>query len=100
MWKLLEPRSTAARISGGRPEARASAAGLTAGALRRGRSSGGEGGTAAAGRRRVRIADDELRSVESLAIVDLGPHQVLHAHGVDEELHALIDDAGIPVLLG
>ena len=58
----------------------------------------GEGGTAAAGGARIGIADHELRALQVLAIVDLGPGQVLHAHRVDEQLHALVLDAGVPVL--
>ena len=57
-----------------------------------------ERGAAATGRGRVRVADDELRAVESLAVVDLGAHEVLHAHRVDDELDALILDAGVAVL--
>src|SRR6185437_5987610 len=102
-WKLLEPRSTAARTSGtGCAAGSASAFWLSrmgaAGRTRCGRSSGVEGGPAAAGRRGVGIADDELRAVQAFLVIDLRPHEVLHAHGVDQELHPLVLDAGVAVL--
>src|SRR5690242_10717497 len=89
MWKLLEPRSTAARTSG------------TAFRARRVKetASGGEGGAAAAGCLRVGIADHELRAVETFAIVDLRAGQVLDAHGIDQQLHALVLHTGIAFLL-
>src|SRR5579872_5019219 len=89
MWKLLEPRSTAARTSG-----RTEAAGRT---LTKD-SSGGEGRAAAAGSRGVWVADHELSPVQALAIIDLRAHEVLHAHGVDQELHPEVLDAGVAVL--
>src|SRR5690242_1389457 len=101
MWKLLEPRSTAARTSGrGRPAgsaltfwlSRTEAAGRC---TRLGRGSGGEGRPATAGGRGVGVADHELGAVQSLAVVDLRTHQILHAHGVHQELHALVLDAGV-----
>ena len=46
----------------------------------------------------VGVADHELRPVEALAVVDLGPGQVLHAHRIDQELHAQVLDAGVAVL--
>src|SRR5579862_5496247 len=104
MWKLLEPRSTAAstfgsargalRVTGFSTAARPGATGGT----RALRSGGGEGRAAATGGGRIRVADDELRAIEALAVVDLGAHQVLHAHRVDQEPHALVLDAGIAVL--
>src|SRR5579883_839699 len=102
-WKLLEPRSTAARTSGtGRAERSGSAFWLSRTGLpwrtRPVPASGGEGRPAAAGGGGVGVADDELRAVQPLAVVDLRAHQVLHAHGIDQELHAEVLDAGIPVL--
>src|SRR5688572_19508402 len=100
MWKLLEPRSTAARTSGtGRAPVlgRSISAGRTA-ATRTPGASGRERGAAAAGGGRVRVADDELGAVETFAIVDLGATEVLHAHGIDQQLHALVLDAGVAVL--
>src|SRR6059036_1804549 len=46
--------------------------------------SGRERRSAAAGRRRVRVLDHELRALEPLGVVDLRAHQVLVAHRVDE----------------
>src|SRR5215469_2694737 len=103
MWKLLEPRSTAARTSGtGRAAGSRSAFWLSRTGLawrtRLAPGSGGEGRAAAAGGRGVGVANDELRAVQPVAVVDLGAHQVLHAHGVDQELHSHVLDAGIAVL--
>src|SRR6202049_1799198 len=105
MWQLLLPRPTAARTLGtGRAAARAmdrasASRKVTAGGTRKGRGSGGgEGGAAATGRGGVWVANHELRAVEALAIIDLRTRQVLHAHRVDEQLHAQVLDAGIPVL--
>src|SRR5687768_9377347 len=88
MWKLLEPRSTAASTSG------------TDFGARRVKElvSGGKRRAATAGGLRVRIADHELRAVESFAIVDFRAGEVLHAHRIDEQLHAEIFDAGIAIL--
>src|SRR5258705_12934805 len=61
--------------------------------------SGRERRSAATGRLGVRIADDELGALEVFAVVDLRAHQVLETHRVDEELHALILDAGVSLLL-
>src|SRR5580658_188977 len=106
MWKLLEPRSTAASTSG-------TARWLVRGAERRAErflesaSAGGtlrvasgccEGRAAPTGGGCVRIADHELRALETFAVVDLRTGEVLHAHGVDDELHALVLDAGVAVL--
>src|SRR5579864_7865391 len=108
MWKLLDPRSTAASTSGtGRGLLRGAgrfsgerAVAATDG-TRAARGSGrGERGAAATSRDCVGIADDELRAFESFAIVDLGAQQVLHAHGVDEQLHPEVLDAGVSVLHG
>src|SRR5690349_311912 len=89
MWKLLEPRSTAARTSG-----------TDFGARRvKENASGRERRTAPAGGLRVRIADHELRAVQTFAVVDLRAGQVLDAHRVDQQLDALVLDAGVAVLL-
>src|SRR4029450_10294829 len=85
MWKLFDPRSTAAMTSG-----------TLACALLRG--SGGKRRTASAGRRGVRIADHELRALEVLAVVDLRAHQVLKAHRIDDELHTLVLHTGVAFL--
>src|ERR1700728_1222369 len=103
MWKLLDPRSTAASTSGiGRGAVRGAGRFSAGRRLRAARTraarSGGEGGAAATGRGCVGVADDELRAVESLAVVDLGAHEVLHAHRVDYELDALVLDAGVAFL--
>src|SRR5689334_22595852 len=91
MWKLLEPRSTAARTSGTDFEARRATCRVSA--------SGGERRTASAGSLSVRIADDELGAVEAFAVVDLRTGEVLDAHRVDQQFHPEILDAGIAVLL-
>ena len=59
---------------------------------------GREGRAAATGGGCVRIADHELRALQPLAIVDLRAAQVLHAHRIDEQLHAEVLDAGVAVL--
>src|SRR4051812_33036905 len=89
MWKLLEPRSTAARTSGTDFEARRV----------KELASGREGRPASAGSLSVRIADDELGALEPLAIIDLGAREVLDAHGIDEQFDAQIFHAGVAVLL-
>src|SRR5512138_2333919 len=90
MWKLLEPRSTAARTSGTDFEARRATCRVSA--------SGGERGTASAGSLGVRIADDELRAVEPFAVVDFRTGEVLDAHRIDEQLHPEVLDARVAVL--
>src|SRR5512139_2407428 len=86
MWKLLEPRSTAARTSGTRSGMEWLA-------------SGGEGRSAAASSLGVRVADHELRALEVLAVVDLRAAQVLEAHRVHQQAHAAILDAGVALFL-
>src|ERR1700720_4417817 len=111
MWKLLEPKSTAARTSGtARWLARWLLRGAERGAGRvvlesaapgdtRGVASGCcEGRAAPTGRGCVRIADHELRALQTLAVVDLGAAQVLHAHGVHDQLNALVLHARVAVL--
>src|SRR3982750_4447210 len=90
MWKLLEPRSTAARMSGTDFEACRATCRVS--------RSGRERRAAAAGGLRVRIADDELRSVEPFAVVDFRAGEVLDAHRIDEQLDAEVLDAGVAVL--
>ncbi len=40
---------------------------------------------AAAGGGGVRVLDDELGAFEAILVVDLGAHQILQAHGVDQQ---------------
>src|SRR6267378_8121755 len=105
MWKLLLPKSTAARTSGmGRGARRtlersAANRAVTVAATRWvPGSGGGEGRAAATGGGGIRVADHELRAVEPLAVVDLGTSEVLHAHRIDQQLHTQVLDAGIAVL--
>src|SRR6266513_3011797 len=104
MWKLLLPRSTAARTSGtGRGamrtlERNSASRAVTAGPTRDAAGSGGEGRAAATGGGRVRVADHELRTIEPLAVVDLGTAEVLHAHRIHQQLHAQVLDTGVAVL--
>src|SRR5256714_1740031 len=104
MWKLLLPRSTAARTSGmGRVamrtlERNSASRGVTVAGTRDAAGSGGEGRAAAAGGGRVRVADHELRAIQPLAVVDLGAAEVLHAHRIHQQLHAQVLDAGVAVL--
>src|SRR5579863_8496432 len=60
--------------------------------------SGAERGPASAGGLRARIANDELRTLEIVAEIDLGAAQVLETHRIDQQLHALVLDAGVAVL--
>ena len=46
---------------------------------------------------RVRVPDDELRSLQVFLVVDLGSHQILHAHGIDQQHHALVLNLAITV---
>src|SRR5690606_2563148 len=57
--------------------------------------SGGERRSAAAGGRGVRVPDDELGALEVFLVVDLGAHQILVAHGVDEQRDATLFHAGV-----
>src|SRR5579863_1011885 len=68
-------------------------------ARRVGRSkSGAERGPASAGGLRARIANDELRTIEIVAEIDLGAAQVLETHRIDQQLYALVLDTGVAVL--
>src|SRR6516164_8162047 len=108
MWKLLDPRSTAASTSGtGRGVLRGAgrfsgdrAVAATGGTRAARRSGRRERRAAATGRDCIGIADDELRAFQAFSIVDLGAGQVLDAHGVDEQLDPEILDAGVAVLDG
>src|SRR4029079_801180 len=53
-------------------------------------AAGAERVAAAAGRRRVRALDGEDTAHEVLLVVDLGPLQVAQAHGVDDDLDAVL----------
>src|ERR1700682_1289180 len=106
MWKLLLPKSTAARTSGtGRGAERAlglasADRAVTAAGTRLGAGAGGGGGAggATAGGGPRRVADHELRALEPLAVIDLGAGEVLHAHRIDQQLHAQVLHAGVAVL--
>src|SRR5580658_9466774 len=63
-----------------------------------GRKSGAERGPASAGGLRAGIANDELRTIEIVAEIDLGAAQVLETHRIDQQFHALVLDAGVAVL--
>src|SRR5512132_4167115 len=93
MWKLFEPRSTAARTSGTLFRATGKRVGQRLGVSRE--DSGGERRAAAAGRRGVRITDHELRALEVFLVVDLGTRQVLDAHRIDQQADPLVQDAGV-----
>src|SRR6266404_3042106 len=104
MWKLLDPKSTAARTSGmGRGarrtlERNSASRAVTGAGTRDAAGSGGEGRAAATGGGGVGITDHELRAIEPLAVVDLRAGEVLHAHRIHQQLHAQVLDAGIAVL--
>src|SRR5579863_6163409 len=104
MWKLLEPKSTAARTSGtGRGAGRAGGLrsgerAVAAGGTGACASGGREGRAAAAGGARVWIPDHELGPLEPFAVVDLRTGEILHAHRIHDELDPQGLDAGVPVL--
>ena len=60
--------------------------------------SDGEGGATTAGRCCVGVSDDELRALQVFFVVNLGTHQVLHAHRVDNQCYALIFNLTVAVL--
>ena len=62
------------------------------------RNLNGKGRSAAAGSFRVRISNNELRSLQIFLVIDLGAHQVLHAHGIDQKRDVLIFDLTVSVL--
>src|SRR6201996_5776621 len=88
MWKLLEPRSTAASTSGTTLPRLIRLQGFQA-------LLSGERGPATAGGFGVGIADDKLRALQIFLVVDLGAHQVLRAHRIDQQLHAALLHAEI-----
>ena len=59
--------------------------------------SDGEGLAAATGRCRIGVANDELRPLQILFVVDLRAHQVLNAHRVDYQCDTLVNDLAITV---
>jgi hypothetical protein len=61
--------------------------------------SDGEGRAATAGRGRVGVSYDELGALQILFIIDLGTHEVLKTHRIDDQSHALILHAGITFFL-
>src|SRR5690242_7223807 len=88
MWKLLEPRSTAASTSGTRDRR------LMPGKTR----SGGERRAATTRGGGVGIADHELRAFETFAVIDFGAAEILETHGIDQQPHAQALDRRIAVL--
>src|SRR5208337_2928687 len=54
--------------------------------------------SAAAGRGSVRIADDKLGAFQAVTEINLRAAQILHAHRIDQQLHALVLDTGVAVL--
>src|SRR5690606_5259336 len=67
-----------------------------------GRSASGlldrERGSAAAGGGCVRVANHELRAFEVFLVVDLGTREILQAHRVDQQLHAVLVQRGVIVV--
>ena len=53
-------------------------------------ASGRERGAAAAGTVGIRVADDELGSLQPFGVIDFSAHQVLVTHRVDEQGHAVL----------
>src|SRR3569832_178610 len=53
--------------------------------------------TAAAGGARVGIADHELLALQTFGVIDLRTHQVLEAHGVDQQGPAALLHRGVTV---
>src|SRR5581483_2693264 len=54
---------------------------------------------ATAGALRVGVLDDELRAFQAFLVVDLGAHQILVAHRVDEQHHAVLLHHGVVFVL-
>src|SRR5262245_630780 len=50
---------------------------------------------AAAGGGGIGILDDELRTLDAFRVIDLGAHEVLKAHGIDQERHAVPHHRGV-----
>src|SRR3546814_3458518 len=64
-----------------------------------GGSSNRERVTAAATGACVRITNHELRTLHAFFVVDLGTHQVLHAHRVDQQGDAIADYDRVVIFL-
>src|SRR5690606_13833086 len=60
--------------------------------------SGGEARAATASGGGVRVADDELRAFEVVLVVDFSAHQVLQAHGIDQQGDAVLVHASVVVV--
>ena len=60
-----------------------------------GGESGREGLSTTAGCRRIWVSNDELRALQIFLVVDFSAHQVLDAHGVDNQRYAHINDFAI-----
>ena len=60
-----------------------------------GLNSGGERGTATAGGGGVGVLDDELSALQVFFVVDFSTQQVLVAHGVHQQGHAVFGHGGV-----
>src|SRR5689334_2447592 len=58
-------------------------------------ASGREARSAAAGAGGVRVLDHELGALQVFLVVDLGADQVLIAHGIDQQRHAVLGHGGV-----
>ena len=58
-------------------------------------NAGGEARAAAAGAGGVRVLDDELGAFEVILVVNFSAHQVLVAHGVNQQGHAIFGHGGV-----
>ena len=63
-----------------------------------GSGSGCEGLSTPAGCARVRVADDELRTLQVFLVVNFCAHQILDAHRIDDKRDTLVDDLAVAVL--
>src|SRR5690606_24168464 len=64
-----------------------------------GRAAAGERrGAGTAGRGRGGVAHDALCAPQVLLVVDFRSHEVLHAHGIDQERHTLVLDLAVALL--
>jgi hypothetical protein len=63
-----------------------------------GRNSGAERRAASAGRLRIGIANDELRAVQALAVIDLGTGEILETHRIYQQFDALVLNTGVTFL--
>ena len=57
--------------------------------------SGREGLSTTAGCRRIWIANDKLRALQVFLVVNFRAHQVLDAHGVDNEGYTHVNDLAV-----